>query len=93
MARLASAVHVRNPKTGERNRFAAGDTPPNWAAKLITNPKAWEGDEPEPESEGQDDDLPSDQANKPEWEEAARKRGLDPTGLNKEEIIEALREG
>lgn len=41
MAVLASTVHLRNPDTGRMEILAAGVAPPEWAAPLITNPKAW----------------------------------------------------
>ena len=53
---LRRHVHVTNDE-GATTVFEAGSTPPKWAAKKITNPSAWESDEPD-----QDDDqaLPED---------------------------------
>jgi hypothetical protein len=44
MAGLKGYVHVRDDR-GENHVFGPGDEVPDWAAKLITNAKAWE-DEP-----------------------------------------------
>lgn len=43
MATLKSSVHVTDDN-GTPHVFAAGDVPPEWAAKKIVNPKAWAED-------------------------------------------------
>lgn len=47
--RLASYVNVTDPETGAAATFGPDDELPEWAEKVITNPKAWEAAEPTPE--------------------------------------------
>lgn len=47
--RLASYVNVTDPETGAAATFGPDDEVPEWAEKVITNPKAWAADEPSPE--------------------------------------------
>jgi hypothetical protein len=42
--RVTVYVHVTNPDTAESVVLAPGDEVPNWASKLVTNPKAFAGD-------------------------------------------------
>jgi hypothetical protein len=42
---LANAVHLTD-ESGVVHSFLPGQTPPKWARKLITNPKAWVAEEP-----------------------------------------------
>lgn len=49
MARLASTVHVHE-SDGQVVIYGPGDEPTAAHAKLITNPKAWEGDAPAKDS-------------------------------------------
>lgn len=57
---LRRHVHVTNDE-GATTVFEAGSTPPGWAAKKITNPAAWESDEPDQDSEDDaNPDLPED---------------------------------
>ncbi|TQF05540.1 hypothetical protein E6W39_29070 [Kitasatospora acidiphila] len=48
-ARLAAAVHLDHPVTHERIHLQPGDEPEPEVAALITNPDAWQPDEPAPE--------------------------------------------
>lgn len=51
MARTLKAhVHV-NDENSQTHVFKPGDTVPAWARKKITHPKAWEGEDEEPEPE------------------------------------------
>lgn len=43
---LAATVAVIDPETGQTVSFVKGDEPPDWAAALITNPRAWPDPEP-----------------------------------------------
>lgn len=45
---LAAYVHL-NDEAGRVHTFGPGDEVPSWAAKKITNPKAWA--EPEPKAQ------------------------------------------
>lgn len=42
MSELIATVHVTDAD-GNDQTFSPGDTVPDWAAKQITNPKAWYG--------------------------------------------------
>lgn len=44
--RLAVNVALSDPATNLPSVFEAGTVPPDWAAAEITNPAAWESDEP-----------------------------------------------
>lgn len=50
MGRLLTHVHVRD-EAGENHAFGPDDKVPGWAAKLITNPCAWESDADAAEAE------------------------------------------
>jgi hypothetical protein len=41
MAQLASTVYVKDPKTHQTVELAAGSSPENRLAALVTNPAAW----------------------------------------------------
>ncbi|KIU18318.1 hypothetical protein [Mycolicibacterium llatzerense] len=59
MAALAAHVALFDKK-GELHTFGPGEVPPAWAAKKITNPKAWGGDPPvaeEPDESGKDAEI------------------------------------
>lgn len=45
MAKLKAYVHLTD-EGGHRHVFGPKDTVPGWAAKLITNPDAWDGEPP-----------------------------------------------
>ena len=47
MSELIATVHVIDAD-GNDQTFGPGDTVPAWAAKQITNPKAWSGKQPAP---------------------------------------------
>ena len=47
MSELIATVHVTDAD-GNDKTFSPGDTVPAWAARLITNPKAWEEVAPGP---------------------------------------------
>ncbi|MFJ3229909.1 hypothetical protein [Streptomyces sp. NPDC086787] len=49
--RLAAAVHVQHPTSREWIVLAPGDEPDDDLAAEITNPDAWEYDEPSPDPE------------------------------------------
>lgn len=55
---LARSVTLRDPDTFRLVTFSAGEAPPAWAAKLITNPSAW-GSDSAPTSEGESSSLPA----------------------------------
>ncbi|GAA3509997.1 hypothetical protein GCM10022234_00190 [Aeromicrobium panaciterrae] len=53
---LATTVILPDPDTGEARVFLAGTVPDEWAADLITNPKAWgEGVKPAVDEESDQD--------------------------------------
>lgn len=52
--RLAAAVHVQHPKSREWIVLEPGDEPDDDVAAEITNPNAWEDDEPSPDPEKSD---------------------------------------
>lgn len=59
MAALQAYVAIFDKK-GELHSFGPGDVPPPWAAKKITNPKAWGGDSPavdEPDESEKDAEI------------------------------------
>ncbi|MEW2046610.1 hypothetical protein [Streptomyces sp. NPDC005476] len=58
--RLAAAVHVQHPKSREWIVLEPGDEPDEDVAAEITNPDAWEDDEPssEPEESSPDESEP-----------------------------------
>ncbi|MFJ4184143.1 hypothetical protein [Kitasatospora sp. NPDC089509] len=66
--RLATAIHIDHPTTGERLLLQPGDEPAPDVAELITHPDAWV---PDNDAE-QDDDDPDDDS--PEDEPAPRRR-------------------
>ncbi|MEU3620459.1 hypothetical protein ABZ725_50635 [Streptomyces sp. NPDC006872] len=53
--RLAAAVHVRHPKTNEQLILQPGDEPDDDLAGAITHPDAWEPEEDDDASEGEED--------------------------------------
>lgn len=76
MAALKAYVALFDAK-GEVHSFGPGDEPPAWAAKKITNPKAWEGDSPaadEPDESGKDAEIEQLKA------ELARLQAASPAG-------------
>lgn len=93
MGALAETVHVFD-KDGTGHAFGPDDEVPAWAAKLITNPKAWveapASDTAEPEK------APVPPRGGPgsgaeAWAEYAKANGFDvPADASREEIIEAL---
>jgi len=50
-ARLAAYVYVTNPETRVVEGIGPDDEVPDWAARLITNPEAWDGDAPDLDDE------------------------------------------
>lgn len=59
MAALKAHVALFDKK-GVLHTFEPGEVPPAWAAKKITNPKAWGGDPPvadEPDESGKDAEI------------------------------------
>ncbi|MEH0430268.1 hypothetical protein QBB34_28935 [Streptomyces stelliscabiei] len=75
MGRLAAAVHVQHPKSREWIVLEPGDEPDEDVAAEITNPDAWEDDEPSsepkesaPEESSSDESQPFGFAAPPEAE-------------------------
>ncbi len=81
MAKLARTVHLTNPQTRRVEVFGAGSELPDWADGMVTNRRAFEGDEgaalsfddtqdstgePWPEQDDADG-PPARSAKKPEW--------------------------
>ncbi|MET7649871.1 hypothetical protein [Streptomyces sp. NPDC005486] len=60
--RLAAAVHVQHPKSREWIVLEPGDEPDEDVAAEITNPDAWEDDEPssEPEESSPEESEPDE---------------------------------
>jgi len=85
MARLATDVHVKDPKTRLMVHLRAGEEPAPEYAELVTNPDAWEGGKlptaakSQADSSDEDDDAQDD---KPAAKRAARKpaRGRNAAG-------------
>ena len=100
--RLATTVVVRHD--GSHTVFTPDDEVPQWAAKLITNPKAWASedevednstDSSEPAPEGDEQPTPPPKAGPgasvKAWTAYARSAGVDvPDGMARAEIVEAL---
>ncbi|MEV7601661.1 hypothetical protein AB0O91_30300 [Kitasatospora sp. NPDC089797] len=57
--RLATAIHIDHPTTGERLLLQPGDEPDLEVAELITHPDAWEPDDAEQYDD--EDDGPEDE--------------------------------
>jgi hypothetical protein len=105
MARtLATTVYVTNPETGTSEGFAAGTTPPDWAAELITNPSAWDDQditgneavrrvaiESEPGRITVTQTKPLDEMTKAELVDEANKRDVDSSGT-KADLLKRLQE-
>ncbi|TXC99026.1 hypothetical protein [Streptomyces sp. ISID311] len=58
--RLATAVHVQHPTSREWIVLEPGDEPDDDLAAEITNPDAWEDDEPSPGPEEPEPDEPKE---------------------------------
>lgn len=96
--RLRSHVHVRDA-TGVPHVYGPDDEIPDWAARRITNPRAWDepprlddepADEPARKSVGA---RPAQTASKETWASYAAAIGIElPAAVTKAEIIEAVRE-
>ncbi|MBX7551556.1 hypothetical protein K1Y78_26825 [Streptomyces sp. tea 10] len=56
--RLATAVHVQHPTSREWIVLEPGDEPADELAAEITNPEAWEGDEPASDTEVPEEQPP-----------------------------------
>lgn len=66
---LATAVHLTD-ESGIVHSFLPGATPPKWARKLITNPKAWAAsDEPDTDEVDEAPETPETPADAPEQPE------------------------
>lgn len=87
--RLASYVHVLNPDTDATESFGPDDQVPDWAARLITNPKAWAGGQPpelEPKSK-----VPTRRQGAKVWAGYAKDNGVDVAeDAERDDIIAAL---
>ncbi|MFF0409667.1 hypothetical protein ACFYUY_04435 [Kitasatospora sp. NPDC004745] len=72
--RLATAVHIDHPTTGERLLLQPGDEPEPEVADRITHPDAWEPDDDvdAEQYDDEDDDEPDDDG--PEDTPAPRRR-------------------
>ncbi|MEU3566832.1 hypothetical protein AB0E96_00150 [Kitasatospora sp. NPDC036755] len=56
-SRLAYAVHLQHPGTGDHLVLLPGEIPPRELAELITNPDAWQpADQPDSEHAGREAD-------------------------------------
>lgn len=98
MKKLSTFVHVTDGD-GQSHQFGPDDTVPGWAAKRITNPLAWSGEdgtsEPEegPSEEGTVPIPPRDgpKATAEAWAAYAKAKGFEIEGdATRKEIIEAL---
>lgn len=94
MARLATYVHVTD-EDGQSHVFGPSDEVPAWAAKRITNKKAWA------EAPETDDGEPSNGepprsgrgSGRDAWAAYAAEHGAEaPEGASREEIIAELEE-
>ncbi|MFC9891433.1 hypothetical protein [Streptomyces pilosus] len=84
MARLATDVHVKDPKTRLMVHLRAGEEPAPEYAELVKNPDAWEGGKLPTTTKSQADPSDEDDAqdDKPAAKRAARKpaRGRNAAG-------------
>ena len=80
MARLATDVHVKDPKTRLMVHLRAGEEPAPEYAELVTNPDAWEGGKLPTAAKSQADSSDEDDAedDKPAAKRAARKPARTP---------------
>lgn len=90
MAALIENVHVFDID-GVVHVFGPGDEVPTWAAKLITNPAAWDE---MPELPDEEIEIPARGgagSGAGAWAAYAKAKGFDvPADASREEIIEAL---
>lgn len=94
MAALIENVHVFDAD-GVAHVFGPGADVPDWAAKLITNPAAWDEVPEAADGEGGDEvAIPSRGgagSGAGAWAEYAKAKGFEvPADASREEIIEAL---
>ncbi|MFC9786438.1 hypothetical protein [Rhodococcus sp. NPDC127528] len=96
MARLATHVHVPD-ESGTYHVFGPGDDVPAWAAEVITNPAAWDGDAPDPVDTDDAADLdggPSDSWKVPELKAYAAEHGIElGEATKKADILAAIAAG
>ena len=94
MARkLARTVHVTDPETRKVVAFAAGETPPSWAADQITNAAAWGDDVSSAVAEAAEDGPPAKSDNKPDWVAYAVSQGMteeDAEAMTKDDLVETF---
>jgi len=83
--RLAAYVSLWHPETRQRVTFGPKDDVPAWAAGKITNPAAWEGDEPADEQ----DARPKGNASREAWAEYAKSKGVDVADADNRDDIKA----
>jgi hypothetical protein len=83
--KLATTTTVTD-QAGQGHTFEAGTEPPEWAEKLINNPRAW-GEEPDQQADTRDyEDMKVE-----DLKELARDRGIDLGSNKKADIIEELK--
>lgn len=80
------SVHVSNPETGDEAWLHPGDTVPDWAKDMITNPSVFEDDD---ETELNADNFPMgnvdyDTLTIAQLDELLAERGLDGGGSKKD---------
>ena len=88
---LVGTVHVQD-EDGTDHAFGPDDTVPGWAAKKITNPLAWEGEDDEPD-EPEPAKAPPGNAGEEKWRAYALDRGVPETdlaGLSRDQIKEKV---
>ncbi|GIF14792.1 hypothetical protein [Actinoplanes teichomyceticus] len=93
-------VHERDDKgelTGQSGTFGPADKLPDWAAKAITNPDVWDGeesDEPARPSAPAPGAVPARSgpgSGVEKWREYATSQGVDvPEGASRDDMIAAL---
>jgi hypothetical protein len=83
---------------GRQGTFGPGDSVPDWARSVITNPDVWDGEddedrspEPEPEPEPEPVDRPRGNAGRPAWAAYAASRDIDiEDDMGRDDIIAAV---
>lgn len=90
--RLVATVVLRDPVTFAPVAFGPGDDVPDWAAVLITNPEAWEGEaDVSPSPPVGEPPRAGRGASAKAWRKFAESVGVVvPEGASREEIIAAV---
>jgi hypothetical protein len=78
---------------GRQGTFGPGDSVPDWARSVITNPDVWDGedDEPSPVPAGEPVDRPRGNAGRPAWAAYAASRHIEvEDDMGRDDIIAAV---